>query len=110
VSASFAEEISSGKTVFEVIYPAFAPTLIVELALIFLPPCVFAFRLRACQEKGLSDYMVFATRYVNDFENKWLNASTSRRILCWAQNDARARRSGRSHATSTKKRAIMPAH
>jgi hypothetical protein len=76
VSASFAEEISSGKTVFEVIYPAFALTLIVELALIFLPPCVFAFRLRACQEKGLSDYMVFATRYVNDFENKWLNAST----------------------------------
>ena len=75
VSASFAEEISSGKTVFEVIYPAFALTLIVELALIFLPPCVFAFRLRACQEKGLSDYMVFAARYVNDFEKKWLNAS-----------------------------------
>ena len=75
VSASFAEEISSGKTVFEVLYPAFALTLIVELALIFLPPCVFAFRLRACQEKGLSDYMVFAARYVNDFEKKWLNAS-----------------------------------
>ncbi|TPV99484.1 MAG: hypothetical protein USCAAHI_01081 [Beijerinckiaceae bacterium] len=46
VSASFAEEISSGRTVFEVIYPAFALTLIMELALIFLPPCVFAFRLR----------------------------------------------------------------
>ena len=75
VSASFAEEISSGKTVFEVLYPAFALTLIVELVLIFLPPCVFAFRLRACQEKGLSDYMVFAARYVNDFEKKWLNAS-----------------------------------
>ena len=75
VSASFAEEISSGKTVFEVIYPAFAFTLIVELALIFLPPCVFAFKLRACQEKGLSDYGVFAARYVNDFEKKWLKAS-----------------------------------
>src|SRR6202045_1627145 len=76
VSASFAEEISSGKTVFEGIYPAFALTLIVELALIFLPPCVFAFRLRACQEKGLSDYMVFAARYVNDFEKKWLNGAS----------------------------------
>jgi hypothetical protein len=75
VSASFAEEISSGKTVFEVLYPAFALTLIVELALIFLPPCVFALKLRACQEKGLSDYVVFAARYVNDFEKKWLNAS-----------------------------------
>ena len=75
VSASFAEEISSGKTVFEVIYPAIAFTLIVELALIFLPPCVFASSLRACQEKGLSDYMVFAARYVNDFEKKWLHAA-----------------------------------
>ena len=60
---------------FEVIYPAIAFTLIVELALLFLPPCVFASSLRACQEKGLSDYMVFAARYVNDFEKKWLNAA-----------------------------------
>jgi hypothetical protein len=37
VSATFAEEISSGKTVFEVIYPALAITLILELALILLP-------------------------------------------------------------------------
>jgi hypothetical protein len=75
VSASFAEEISSGKTVFEVVYPALALTLIADLALIFLPPCVFAFKLKACQEKGLSDYVVFAARYVNDFEKKWLNAA-----------------------------------
>ncbi len=75
VSATFAEEISSGKTVFEVIYPALAITLILELALILLPPCVFASKLRACQEEGLSDYTVFAARYVNDFEKKWQNAS-----------------------------------
>lgn len=73
VSASFAEEISSGKAVFEVIYPALAITLIVDLALILGPPCVFAFKLRACQEKGLSDYIEFAARYVTDFEKKWLN-------------------------------------
>ena len=57
------------------VYPALVVTLILDLALILLPPCVFAFRLRACQEKGLSDYIVFAARYVNDFEKKWLNAS-----------------------------------
>jgi hypothetical protein len=73
VSASFAEEISSGKTVFDVIYPALALTLILELMLIFLPPSIFAFKLRACQEKGLRRYMVFAARYVNNFEKKWLN-------------------------------------
>jgi hypothetical protein len=76
VSASFAEEISSGKAVFEVIYPALAITLIVDLALFLGPPCVFAFKLRLSQEKGLSDYMVFAARYVDDFEKKWLNAAT----------------------------------
>jgi hypothetical protein len=75
VSASFAEEISSGRALFEVVYPALMVTLILDLALILLPPCVFAFRLRACQEKGLSDYIVFAARYVNDFEKKWLNTS-----------------------------------
>lgn len=73
VSASFAEEISSGETVFEVIYPALALTLILELMLIFLPPSIFIFKLRACQEKGLRDYTVFAARYVNDFEKKWLS-------------------------------------
>jgi len=41
--------------------------------LIFLPPSIFIFKLRACQEKGLRDYTVFAARYVNDFEKKWLS-------------------------------------
>jgi hypothetical protein len=75
VSASFAEEISSGKTVFEVIYPALALTLVLEVMIIFLPPSIFAFKLRACQEKGLRRYTVFASRYVNKFEEKWLNGS-----------------------------------
>jgi hypothetical protein len=73
VSASFAEEISTGKSVFEAVYPALAITLVVDLALFLGPPCVFAFKLRACREKGLSEYMEFASRYVSDFEKKWLN-------------------------------------
>jgi hypothetical protein len=75
MSASFAEEISSGVSVFEAIYPALAITLVADLALALLPPCFFALKLRACREKGLSDYGAFAARYVNDFEKKWLNAS-----------------------------------
>jgi hypothetical protein len=77
VSASFAEEISSGKAVFEVIYPALALTLLFDLALILGPLSVFAFKLRACQEKGLRDYTEFAARYVSDFERKWLNPAAS---------------------------------
>ena len=75
VSASFAEEISSGVSVFEAIYPALAITLVADLALVLLPPCFFVLKLRACREKGLSDYGAFAARYVNDFEKKWLNPS-----------------------------------
>jgi len=75
MSASFAEEISSGVSVFEAIYPALAITLVADLALVLAPPCFFAFKLRACREKGLSDYGAFAARYVNDFERKWLNPS-----------------------------------
>ena len=75
MSASFAEEISSGKVAFEVIYPALAFILIVDLLLFLGPTCFFAIQLRACQEKGLSDYMEFAARYVNDFENKWLGVA-----------------------------------
>lgn len=74
MSASFAEEISSGISVFEAIYPALAITLILDLVLVLFPSCFFAFKLRACQERGLSDYSVLAARYVNDFDRKWLSA------------------------------------
>jgi hypothetical protein len=76
MSASFAEEISSGISVFEAIYPALATTLIMDLALVLLPPCFFTLKLRNCQEKGISDYSVLAAQYVNDFEKKWLNESS----------------------------------
>lgn len=74
VSASFAEEISTGESAFEVVYPALAFTLLMDLALFLGPPCVFFFKLRNCQENGLSDYMAFAERYVSEFQRKWLNA------------------------------------
>jgi hypothetical protein len=78
ISASFAEEISSGVSVFEAIYPALAITLVADLALVLLPPCFFVFKLRRCREKGLRDYGALAARYVNDFEKKWLNAANIR--------------------------------
>lgn len=77
VSASFAEEISSGKAVFEVIYPALVVTLLVEFVLFLVPPCFFAVKLRSAQEKGLSDYSEFAAHYVGAFEAKWLSCKTN---------------------------------
>jgi len=81
VAASFAEEISTGKAVFEVIYPALAITLLVDLVLFLGPPCAFAFKLRARQEKGLSEYSELAAKYVTTFEKKWVRDKTDEPLL-----------------------------
>jgi hypothetical protein len=81
VSASFAEEISSSEIVLDVIYPALALTVALDLVLVFCPPCFFALKLRACREKGLRDYTELAARYVDVFEKKWLGATSSSELL-----------------------------
>jgi hypothetical protein len=71
-SAAFAEEIVAGSSAFEAIYPLFALVLTVDAVLFLGPLHVFASKLWACRVKGLSDYMEFAARYVNGFDEKWL--------------------------------------
>jgi hypothetical protein len=74
-SAMLAEELSIGTTSFEAVYPAFALVLVV-IAVLFLGPLfIFTSRLWAFRVKGLSDYMVFASDYVNSFNKKWLGAA-----------------------------------
>jgi len=77
VSASCAEEIALGDSVFEVIYPQLALTFLVEMALILLPPAVFFFKLRRCQEDGLRDYGAFAAQYAQAFQSKWMNGDAA---------------------------------
>jgi hypothetical protein len=76
-SASFAEEISAGTMTFEAIYPAFALILVLDAVLFLGPLFIFGNKLWACRVKGLSDYMEFAARYVNGFDQKWLGADAS---------------------------------
>jgi len=75
-SALLAEEIASGKVAFEAIYPAFAVVLVVDAVLFLGPLFIFATKLWACRIKGLSDYTVLASSYVNGFEQKWLDKNT----------------------------------
>ena len=77
LSASFAEEISTGTTVFEAIYPALPLILIVDAILFLGPLCFFARKLWASKVKGLSNYMEFAAHYVNGFDRKWLSADAA---------------------------------
>ncbi|PPD42962.1 MAG: hypothetical protein CTY15_11315 [Methylocystis sp.] len=72
VASSFAQEIAVGAATLRDVYPALAATLLIDVALFLAPPCVFAFKLRACQEKGLRDYATLAARYVHAFERKWM--------------------------------------
>ena len=72
-SASFAEELSAGMMTFEAVYPALALSLVVAAVLFLGPLFIFAPKLWACRVKGLSDYMEFASHYVNDFDRKWLD-------------------------------------
>ncbi len=75
VAAGFAEEISSGAA-FDAVYPATAIIVILDIALFLGPPCIFAFKLMECRERGLRDYMELAGRYVVDFERKWLGGAS----------------------------------
>jgi len=71
-AAMLAEELSSGTASFEAIYPAYALVLVVVAVLFLAPLFILTPRLWASRVKGLSDYMVFGSTYVNGFNRKWL--------------------------------------
>jgi hypothetical protein len=74
---SLAEEITSGTTPFEAIYPALALVLLVD-ALLFLGPLfIFTPKLWACEVTGRRDYMDFGQDYVSAFDRKWLRGERS---------------------------------
>lgn len=74
ISASFAEEMAAGTRTCASLYPAAAAILASDAVLFLGPLCVFASKLYACRMKGISDYMTFAARYVDDFDKKWLRS------------------------------------
>ncbi len=71
-SASFAEEIASGKMAFEAVY-YWIPLLIILFAVLFISPILlFSRKLWACRLKGLTEYMEMGSRYVNAFDRRWI--------------------------------------
>lgn len=71
LSASFAEDIATGKAPFESVYVAFVAMLLGAVVLVVGPLAVFAPRLWACRQQGLSDYLELAARYAATFDRKW---------------------------------------
>jgi hypothetical protein len=75
--ASLAEEISSGKTAFEAIYPALALVLLVDTFLFLGPLFIFTPKLWACEVAGRRDYMDLGQDYVTAFDKKWVRAGSA---------------------------------
>jgi hypothetical protein len=72
LSASFAEDISSGTMVFEVLYHLIPVVLLLNAVLFICPLLIFFRKLWVCRVTGLNEYMVMAHRYVDAFDRKWL--------------------------------------
>lgn len=72
-SATFAQDIASGRMTLEATYPGIVLMLLVDAVLFVAPLCTFSRKLWNCQVKGRSDYGALAERYVKAFEEKWLN-------------------------------------
>jgi hypothetical protein len=73
VSASFAEQMTTGETSLSAFYPILATVIAVDALLFIGPLCLLSQRLWACKVKGWADYANLGSRYVGDFERKWLH-------------------------------------
>jgi hypothetical protein len=72
LGASFAEEVASGKMTFETLY-LLIPAVVILVAVLFVSPLlIFTPKLWMCRITGWSEYMGMASRYVNQFDQKWI--------------------------------------
>jgi len=71
-SAQFAEDISAGAMQFENLYSYVPTVLLLILALVIGPLCIFSRKLWVCRWTGMSAYMSMASRYVTAFDDKWI--------------------------------------
>jgi hypothetical protein len=71
-SAGLAEDVIRGTMAFEAMAPAVVLLVAVTWALVSGPLLILAPRLRSARLEGLAVYMELGSRYVNDFEKKWI--------------------------------------
>jgi hypothetical protein len=71
LSASFAEDIASGRVPLEALYVAAVAMLLGAALLVIGPLAVFSAALWRCRQQGLGDYYTLAARYAERFDRKW---------------------------------------
>jgi hypothetical protein len=79
-AAAFAEEIAAGNMTLNAVYPSLGLIFVVDAVLFLGPLYLFVGQLAASRARALHDYVVFAARYVSDFEDKWMGPGADRRM------------------------------
>ena len=76
ISATLAQDLARG-AVFTTIYPVVVTVLAIGIAMVFGPLLLFMRPLTECRKRGYFTYMSLASRYVHQFERKWLSPDSS---------------------------------
>jgi hypothetical protein len=79
ISAAYAEEIISGKQQFESMYSLIPISVFMNLLIFVAPLFIFFKKLKTCKINGLKSYMIMSSRYVEDFDHKWINSEATKR-------------------------------
>jgi hypothetical protein len=80
-AASITENMAAGTMTLQAAVPVIIATVVLYALLFVAPLLVFYPKLVACRQKGLNEYMGLATRYVREFDGKWLRADSSKQEL-----------------------------
>jgi hypothetical protein len=76
-SAQFAENFVGAAAPFETMYSSIPLVLLLAAALFIGPLCIFSSDLWHCRVNGMSHYMSMASRYVNAFDERWIQDKTA---------------------------------
>jgi hypothetical protein len=78
-AATFAESILGGSMTLPALYAALASVLMLDVILFVAPLFLFAPKLWLSRVQGLDRYMILASRYVEDFDSKWIRDADANR-------------------------------
>jgi len=81
LASTHAEALAKGIVPVTIIYVAACYALGVGLVIVVLPLTVFTRALKRCRERGIAEYSVLASRYVTQFQEKWIVAKTPDDLL-----------------------------
>ncbi len=76
-AAQFAENFVGAATPFETMYSSIPLVLLLAAALFIGPLAIFSSDLWHCRINGMSHYMSMASRYVNAFDERWIQDKTA---------------------------------